>query len=136
MPSGNWALIHAATPIRITITKPIQNALKLPAMNPERMFSDAPPSRDDVTTSSTWRDSVDVKTFTSSGMIAPASVPQVMIVESFHHIVVSPPRFGMRSLETTNVTPTERIEVIQTREVSACSKLNVSAFLYFADAIA
>ena len=31
------------------------------------------------------RDSVEVKTFTSSGMIAPASVPQVMTVESFHH---------------------------------------------------
>ena len=29
-------------------------------------------------------DSVEVKTLTSSGMIAPASVPQVMMVESFH----------------------------------------------------
>ena len=43
------------------------------------MLSDAPPSRDAVTTSCTWRDSVEVKTLTSSGMIAPASVPQVMI---------------------------------------------------------
>ena len=49
------------------------------------MFSDAPPSRDEVTTSRTWPDSVEVKTLTSSGMIAPASVPQVMIVDSFHH---------------------------------------------------
>jgi hypothetical protein len=28
-------------------------------------------------------------------MMAPASVPQVMIVESFHHSVVSPPRSGI-----------------------------------------
>jgi hypothetical protein len=32
---------------------PIQNALKLPAMSPARMLSDAPPSRDEVTTSRT-----------------------------------------------------------------------------------
>ncbi len=57
---------------------PSQNALKLPATKPERMFSDAPPSRDDVTTSRTWLDCVDVNTFTNSGIIAPASVPQVM----------------------------------------------------------
>jgi hypothetical protein len=56
------------------------------------MFSDAPPSRDEVTTSRTCADSVEVKTFTSSGMIAPASVPQVMIVDSFHHSVPSPSR--------------------------------------------
>ena len=31
-----------------------------------------------------------MKIFTHSGMIAPASVPQVMIVESFHHSVPSP----------------------------------------------
>ena len=36
------------------------------------------------------RELVDVKIFTSSGMIAPASVPQVMIVASFHHSVPSP----------------------------------------------
>ena len=55
---------------------PSQYALKLPATRPERIFSDGPPSRDDVTTSRTWRDSVEVNTFTSSGMSAPASVPQ------------------------------------------------------------
>jgi len=32
---------------------PNQNALKFPATNPERIFSDAPPSREDVTTSRT-----------------------------------------------------------------------------------
>ena len=65
------------------------------------MFSDAPPSRDDVTTSRTCADSVDVKTLTSSGMIAPASVPQVMIVESFHQSVGSPPSSGISRYDTT-----------------------------------
>ena len=59
------------------------------------MLSDAPPSREAVTTSLTWADSVEVKTLTSSGIIAPASVPQEMIVDSFHHSVPSPLRFGM-----------------------------------------
>src|SRR5687768_9914972 len=96
-------------------------------MKPARMLSDAPPSRDAVTTSRTWRDSVEVKTFTSSGMIAPASVPHVMIVESFHHIVVSPPREGMRRYETAYVTATERIDVSQTSDVSGASKFILSA---------
>ena len=73
---------------------PSQYALKLPATNPDRMLSDGPPSCDEVTTSCTCADSVDVKTFTSSGMMAPASVPQVMTVDSFHHSVPSP-RSGM-----------------------------------------
>ena len=55
------------------------------------MLSDGPPSFDDVTTSLTCEDSTDVKIFTSSGMIAPASVPQVMTVESFHQSDESPP---------------------------------------------
>ncbi len=59
------------------------------------MFSDAPPSRDEITTSLTCADSVEVNTFTSSGMIAPASVPQVITVDSFHHSVPSP-RSGIR----------------------------------------
>ena len=51
------------------------------------MLSDAPPSREAVTTSCTCAECVEVKTFTNSGMIAPASVPQVMMVESFHQRV-------------------------------------------------
>jgi hypothetical protein len=39
------------------------------------MFSDGPPSRDEVTTSLTWADSTDVKHLDELGMIAPASVP-------------------------------------------------------------
>ena len=50
------------------------------------MLSDAPPSCEAVTTSRMWAECVEVKTLTNSGMIAPASVPQEMIVESFHHI--------------------------------------------------
>src|SRR5689334_16961962 len=96
-------------------------------MKPERMLSDAPPSRDAVTTSRTWRDSVEVKTFTSSGMIAPARVPHVMIVESFHHIEASSPSVGMRRYETAYVTPTERIDVSHTSDVSGASKFILSA---------
>jgi len=103
----------------------------LPATKPERMLSDGPPSRDAVTISRTWRESIEVKTLTSSGMIAPASVPQVMIVDSFHHSVVSPPRSGISSREATKVTPTESSEVSQTRLVSGASKFISSAWRYF-----
>ena len=86
------------------------------------MLSDAPPSRDEVTTSLTWLDSAEVKTLTSSGMIAPASVPQVMIVDSFHHSVPSP-RSGMSSVRRRRRSATtETIEVSQTSEVSGASK--------------
>src|SRR5262249_36480920 len=98
--------------------------------------SDAPPSRDAVTTSFTCRDSVEVKTFTSSGMMAPASVPQVMIVDSFHHIVVSPPRLGIRRCEMRYVSPMETMEVSQTSVVSGASNLTFGAFLYLAEAMA
>jgi hypothetical protein len=54
------------------------------------MLREAPPSRAELTTSFTWPEVVDVKTFTNSGMIAPARVPQVMTVDSFHHSVPSP----------------------------------------------
>src|SRR5262249_19037965 len=70
--------------------------------------------------------STDVKTLMSSGMIAPASVPQVMMSESFHHSVESPARFGMRALETTNVRRTLTIDVSHTRNVSGCSKFILS----------
>src|SRR5262245_8397664 len=86
-------------PISATMTMPIQYAEKFPAIRPESTFSDGPPSRDAVTTSRTWRDSVEVKTLTTSGITAPASVPQVMIVDSFHHSVPSP-----RSLISTKLT--------------------------------
>src|SRR2546423_15573307 len=84
-----------AIDISTIIVIPNQNALKFPATNPDRMFSDAPPSRDDVTTSRTCRDPTDVKTFTNSGMIAPASVPQVITSDSFDHSGASPPTLGI-----------------------------------------
>src|SRR5688500_20396927 len=83
-------LNQEATPSSMTMLSPSQYALKLPATRPERMFSDAPPSRDEITTSRTWRDSVDVKTLTASGIIAPASVPHVIMLERFHQRVPSP----------------------------------------------
>src|SRR5262249_43082580 len=110
------------------IVMPSQYALKLPATSPERMLSDGPPSRDDVTTSFVCRDSTDVNTFTNSGMIAPASVPHVMTSESFHHNVPSPPRSGTISFETMNVSTTERIDVNHTRNVRGASKFILSTF--------
>src|SRR6185503_16516512 len=88
-----------AMPISDAMLNPSQYALKLPATNPARMLSDAPPSFDALTTSFTWPDSTDVKTFTNSGMIAPASVPQVITDDSFHHSVPSP-RPGISMYET------------------------------------
>src|SRR6476646_6335032 len=79
---GVLVATYEAIPISATMLKPSQYALKLPATNPDRMLSDAPPSRDAVTTSLTWPDSTDVKTFTSSGIIAPARVPHVITVDS------------------------------------------------------
>src|ERR1700736_3666668 len=110
------------------MAKPIQNALKLPATRPERMFSEAPPSRDDVTTSRTWLDSIDVKTLTSSGITAPASVPHVMTLESFHHNDGSPPRSGIMKYDTRYVSPIDTIEVSHTSIVSGASKLNLGLF--------
>ena len=59
------------------------------------MLSEAPPSLEAVTTSRTWRELVLVKILMNSGMRAPASVPQVMMMESSHQSVVSPLRLGM-----------------------------------------
>src|SRR5215813_11810606 len=101
-------------------------------MNPERMFNEAPPSRDDVTTSRTCRESVEVKTFTSSGMMAPASVPHVMIEDNFHHMEVSPPRSGIRIYDRRYVKTTETIEVSHTSDVNGASKFISAAFSYLA----
>src|SRR4029077_20513316 len=106
--------------ISAIIDRPSQKALKLPATNPDRMFSDAPPSRDDVTTSRVCFEFTDVKILTSSGMIAPANVPHVMMVDSFHQSVPSP-RSGMRNLDTRYVRPTDTSDVSHTSWVSGCS---------------
>src|SRR5204862_3017108 len=103
-------LMAYAIPISATMTRPSQYALKLPATNPDRMFSDAPPSRDETTISFTCAESTEVNTFTSSGMIAPASVPQVITVDSFHQSVPSP-RSGISTYDTAYVTATDTIDV-------------------------
>src|SRR5262249_251788 len=98
------------------------------------MPSEGPPSRADVTTSRRWPESVEVKILTSSGMIAPASVPQVMTVESFHQSVPSP-RSRMSSHDAKYVSTTETIDVSHTSEVSGASKFIWVAVPYFARAM-
>src|SRR5947209_12668316 len=122
--------------IKATMLMPSQYAEKLPATSPERMLSDEPPSSEEVTISRTCRESTEVNTLTSSGMIAPASVPQEMMMESFHHRLPSPPRSGMMSLETMKVRIIETKEVIQTSEVKGASKFMSSELAYLALAIA
>src|SRR6267143_5128540 len=97
------------------------------------MLSEAPPSRDEVTTSRTWLESTEVKTLTSSGMIAPARVPQVMTVESFHQSVPSP-RSWISSHDAKYVRSTDTIDVSHTSEVSGASKFIRVAVPYFARA--
>src|SRR5437762_1513386 len=123
-------------PIKLTMLSPSQYALKLPATNPDRMFSDAPPSREEVTTSRTCPESTDVNTFTNSGMMAPARVPHVMIVESFHHSVGLPPIFGISTRDTRYVIATETTEVSHTSRVSGASKFIFAALRYCAFEIA
>ena len=48
------------------------------------MLSDAPPCREQLVTSFTWREFVLTKTFVNSGITAPAIVPQLMMSESTH----------------------------------------------------
>src|SRR6267142_2216749 len=116
-------------PISATMASPIQKAEKFPATSPDRMLSDAPPSRDAITTSLTWADSVDVKTFTSSGMMAPASVPHVITSDSFHQSEPSPSP-GIRRYDARKVMATETNDVSQTRCVSGFSKFIFEASAY------
>src|SRR5512140_1339917 len=97
-----------------------QNTEKLPATRPDRMVSDAPPSREAFTISATWRDLELVKTLVSSGMTAAASVPQEMMIDSFHHRPAA--RWPRISCDTPNVTTIESSDVIHTRLVSGASK--------------
>src|SRR5208283_5472159 len=99
------------------------------------MPSEAPPSCADLTTSLTWVEWTEVKTLTSSGMSAPARVPQEMMEASFHQSVPSP-RVGIIMRVTMKVRMMETMDVIHTSEVSGASKSISSASLYFARAIA
>ena len=92
---------------------------------PDRMFRLGPPCWDETTTSRTWRDLVEVNAFTSSGIRAPAKVPQLTITDNFHH---SPPgRSPMSNAEVAKVSTMQVIEVSQTRLLSGRSKSISSA---------
>src|SRR3989442_1484469 len=117
--------------MRITMVMPSQNALKLPAMRPDKMLSEAPPSRDGVPSCLTWLDSVDVKILTTSGRMAQASVPQVMTVESFHHSVPSP-RPLTKSHEARYVIATDTKDVSHTSRVNGASKFMRATPAYWA----
>src|ERR1041384_811076 len=101
---------------------PIQNAEKLPATNPDRMFKEAPPCFEQLVTSRTCREFVLTKILVNSGISAPATVPQLMMPDSTHQrlgcatpsMVKSP----SRSLLAMKVIAMETAEVIQTRCVS------------------
>src|SRR5262245_19220600 len=121
--------------MRARRTMPIQYEEKLPAVKPDRMLSDEPPSLELVTTSRTCADSVEVNTLMSSGMIAPARVPQVMMTDSFHQRVPSPSS-PMSMFDTTKVRTTLTSDVIHTSWVSGCSKFILSALPYRALATA
>src|SRR5207237_7415428 len=94
------------------------------------------PCRAENTTSLTSRYPTKLNTITSSGMMAPASVPQEMIVASFHHCVASPPSAGIMRAEITYVSAIDTSEVIQTSDVKGASKFISFALPYFALAMA
>src|SRR5437870_1878258 len=109
------------------MTRPIQKAEKLPATNPERMLSEAPPCLEQLVTSRTWREVVLTKTFVNSGMRAPATVPQLMIAERTHQSAGwAAPLLSWKSPKSSllamKVIIIETAEVIQTRCVSGASK--------------
>ena len=122
-----WVEICQARSMSTMMTSPIQKADILPATNPERMFSEAPPCFEQLVTSRTCLELVLTNTFVNSGISAPATVPQLMIIESTHQragwatpsaVLKSPSNI----LLAMNVIRMETAEVIQTRWVSGASK--------------
>ena len=89
---------------------PFQNALKLPATRPDRIVSDAPPSRDAVTISWTCFECELVNTLVNSGISTAASVPQLMIVANCHHScpVISADTPGTRQVADEQPAHAER----------------------------
>src|SRR5271163_3707232 len=101
---------------------PIQNAEKLPATKPERMFNDAPPCLEQFVTSRTCRELVLTNILVNSGIIAPATVPQLMMTDNTHQrfcvMLPSTPsilKSPRSSLLAMKVTAMDTAEVIQTR---------------------
>src|SRR4051812_2462381 len=114
---------------------PFQNALKLPATMPERMVSDAPPSREAITISCTCLECELVKILVNSGISTAASVPQLMIAASWYQRWPSP-RSRMSRKLMRNEVEMHRIDAIQIRRVSGSSKLNSLRPLYLFSEIA
>src|SRR5882672_2907035 len=120
--------------MRPAMRRPFQKALKLPATRPERIVSDAPPSRDAVTISWTCFEWELVNTFVNSGISTAARVPQLMIVASCHQSAGSAVTTGasftslvtdrspIRSQLMPNEVVMQRIAAIQIRRLSGCSK--------------
>src|SRR5260221_400501 len=100
--------------------RPIQNAEKLPATKPDKMFSEAPPCLEQLVTSRTWRELVLTNTLVNSGITAPATVPQLMMTESTHQRAgCATPAASLKSpsnnLLAMKVTRMDTAEVIQTK---------------------
>src|SRR5271165_5057075 len=109
------------------MTRPIQKAEKLPATKPERMLSEAPPCLEQLVTSRTCVDLVLTKILVNSGIKAPATVPQLMMIDKTHHRAgCGAPELSLKSpssnLLAMNVTRMETAEVSQTRWVNGASK--------------
>src|SRR5437667_7961398 len=106
---------------------PIQKADILPATKPDRMFRDAPPCLEQLVTSRTWRELVLTNTFVNSGIKAPATVPQLMIIDSTNQrCPCATPAASLKSpsssLLAKKVMAMEIADVIQTRCVNGASK--------------
>src|SRR5262249_12198416 len=116
-----------ATNMRIMITTPIQNAEKLPATKPDKIFSEAPPCLEQLVTSRTCLELVLTNTLVNSGINAPATVPQLMMPESTHQragwaLPLGSVKSPKSSLLATKVMMMETAEVIHTKWVSGASK--------------
>src|SRR6185503_10661456 len=120
--------------MRMPNASAFQNTEKLPATMPERMVSEAPPSREALTISFTWRECELVNTLVSSGITAAAIVPHEMMIDIFHHRPLG--KVPRMSLDTTNVTTMERSDVSHTKLVSGASKLILLLPLFCARATA
>src|SRR5690348_12447468 len=73
-----------ATNMSAMMMRPIQKAEKLPATNPDKIFSEAPPCLEQLVTSRTCLELVLTKTLVNSGINAPATVPQLMMPDNTH----------------------------------------------------
>src|ERR1043166_7233961 len=126
------------------MSMPFQKALKFPATRPESIVSDAPPSRLAVTISCTCLECELVKTLVNSGISTAASVPQLMIEANCHHRLGScrtapsawvTDKSRIKSQLMPNEVLMHRIDAIQIKRVSGCSKSNSLRPRYLASEI-